>query len=226
MGLQLIAKNDDFSSIGFGRLGPETTIVSGLQGLFALHKDAGLALTNFATNGTITPAIVGSPTIGATGVTSNAANYINFGFAPTGDRTIAVVFQVGVANVCPLSAFSGGGEYLVCKSNTSVAFESTTYSVPWLSVSSESSGAEMFAVAIDNNDSVSLYRPKTQTLVTKATTSNQDKAINYRTGISANNTATTAMLFAYWNRTLTQAELNTFYAEMKEYLGSAGVAVI
>lgn len=225
MGLQLIAKNDDFSSIGFGRLGPETTIVSGLQGLFALHRDSDLVLTNFAVGGTISPTIVGAPTIDESGVTSNQNNYIDFGFKPIGDRTIAVVFQVGVANAVPISAFSGGGEYLVCKSNTSIAFESTTYS-PWLSVSSESSGAEMFAVAIDNNDSVSLYRPKTQTLVAKAPTSNQDKAINYRTSISANNTATTAMLFAYWNRTLTQAELNTFYAEMKEYLGSAGVAVI
>lgn len=225
MGLQLIAKNDDFSAITFGRLGPSTSVTSGLAGLFALHKDAELALTNFAMGGNITPTIVGSPTIGATGLTSNQTNYIDFNFTPAGNRTLAVVFDVGsVAPAYPVSSFvSGGGEYLEITSNS---LQFATVSAPWVSVPKVASRAEMCAVMIANNARVSIYRPRDQAVATSATTISQDKPHKYRTGISTNNTATTAMLFAYWNRTLTQAELNTFYAEMKEYLGSAGVAVI
>ena len=225
MGLQLVAQTDDFSSIGFGLLGPETSITSGLQGLFSLNADAANAVFNYSSRGSVAPSIVGSPTIDQTGLVTNQTNYVNFNFAPSGDRTVAIVFYVDATAVgFPLSSFTPGDyEYLQITSTDVVL---VVNGVSSRIIPKTAGRADMYVIAVKDFASLELYRPRDKISSKVEVGGSQTHSQNYRTGAQSDNSPTKSMLFAYWNRTLTSAEIDTFYAEMKAYLSDFGVATI
>ncbi len=227
MGLQLIVKNADFSAIRVGRLGLYTSITDGLVGLFGLTSllaDPAINFANYAAPATI----VGSPVQALTGVTSGASDYIDFGIVATGARTVAVVVKNDISGVPYFSSFAAAptyGEY-IWSQGTDLRFESAKWATPHPSVAS-SVRDEMVAARIELGVGGSIYKPRTATLSSKADTGEQDWLTTYRTSVSSAGSATTkAQLFAYWNRTLTTGELDTFYGEMQAQLLALGIATI
>lgn len=225
MGLQLIVKNADFSAIKVGNLGRLTSITTGLLGLFALSDFFGDPTINFSGGDAAT--IVGAPVQALTGVTSSRYDYIDFGIVPTGSRTVAAVFSNAVTASSVVSAFAPSplfGEYLVTN-GTNVNFESAKWSSPHPTVASAVRD-EMVVARIELGIGSSIYVPRTAALNSKADTGEQDWPTPYRTSINATSVANKAQLFAYWNRTLSLGELDTFYTEIQAQLLSFGIATI
>lgn len=227
MGLQLIVKNEDFSAIRVGSLGLSTSISSGLVGLFCLSSVFGIPAKNWAGGADAT--IVGSPTIAANGITSDQNNYVDFNIVSAGDRTIAgVLNNNGVSATHYFSSFAAApvyGEYFK-NSDSNINFESVKLGSPYLTVASAVRD-ELAAAIVDEGVGGTLYIPRTGATSTKLNTASQNLTTEYRTGINGSGfPSSRAMLFAYWNRVLTTAELNTFYDEMKAQLAALGVATI
>lgn len=225
MGLQIIVKNEDFSAIRVGKIGLYTSISSELMGLFCLSSVFGEQNFNFGSG--VDAATVGVPPVSANGVTSDQSNYIDFKIIPSGSRTMAFVLaNDGTTNKTHFSSFAPAptyGEYTRLN-GTNLNFESsknTTMSSP------SAVRDEMALVVINNKINTNLYIPRTGGVVTYNTATPQDTSTGYRTSINVAGTAASrSMLFAYWNRALSSAEINTFYTEMKSQLAALGVANI
>lgn len=229
MGLQLVALNDDFSAFSYGRLGPTTTLLSGLEILAVQGSDEAATEINYAPGTPVAPTVVGTPTYSGATLVSNSTNYVNFGKIPTGSRTMIGVFFTPIATTAfqPFSAFEPAptyGEYFEVTSTNTLFATITTGSANWPKISRAANRWDMYAVTVVNSGGLSIRRPRDAETASTSVVAGFDRTTPYRTGISGGGNVDTA-LFAYWSRALTNAEIDTFYNEMIDFLSGRGVDI-
>lgn len=253
MGLLLLDKNADFSAVSLGHAGLYTSVLSGLLALHETRSSSSKAAQNSAPDGTTTALVTGSPTFSATNVAVTTANQINFGVQPgSSNNTFALVLKIkstGATSDCiagaivPATAIAAGGCYFLHGARR-VTFSSTLSTTPGaplayagntdalinLPADGSTDGTyEMFVAVLENQVSLRLHRPKTNTVYTAPITAGRYFAFTSSapafTTLPTTLVAQNLSLFAQWSRVLTPTEIATFYAEMKSQLGLLGLSI-
>jgi hypothetical protein len=250
MGILLIDKNADFSATSVGFAGICTSITSGLTDLFALRENNTKSTFNAAAGYDDALSTAGIPTYSANSAICSTTAQLSSQNAPTPgatDNTLIVVLKrkAGGSLVSDMAVganveLSTNGGIYILNANYQVKFECGNYaagSVPPLSgigatmaaITTLASVAEfdLFAGISDADVGVKLYHPKTGTLVSMANTAGRqiifDSPGNFKIGASA--VAMELALFARWNRVLSTAEVDVFYADVLPQLAAVGISI-
>lgn len=239
MGLHLKAKNVNLSAISYGKLGPTTLVSAGLTHLFMTMESAEYGVINHV--GGIPATVVGTPIWGAGYMDTTGNDYLQFDVHPTGDRTIAIIFQPKTVHnpsalALPFSCFDTvgpKGEYFGQNSVGQVGFESfNLYAVPasppYPRVAAAMDRFDMYAMVNKNAISTALYAPRTGNLATVVHGASLEfvSTLRYRSGYGPSGALSQRVcMFAYWNRALTTSELQQFYVDMQPYFGARAVAI-
>lgn len=218
-------------ALATGKLqGAKTSLTQDLVMLAAPGVDAQTTQANFAWRQP-TPVVVGSPTYTANGLTSSENDYVDFAIEPTGSRTMA--FVVYVPDVEEAVAFSATnpaldlGESLRLTSTT-LQFETVhVLSTGYPALGRVGGRFDLIAVVVENNTALRMYRPRDAALDEKPHAGVNFDLVgrSYRTSQQGETVPSKAPLFAYWERALTNAELNIFYNEMRGYLFTRGLDI-
>lgn len=230
MGIRLTAINEDFSSFSYGSLGPSTSVSSGLLALGATYQSASLSIKNFAPGG-FDFVENGTPTYQSDSVVSDNTNFIDFGIDPTGgDRTMAFVSYMETGTRFPFSAFvttGGFGEYLEYTGADFRFATARTASANFPTLPRVDNRFEFYVVRVVNTVSLELIRPRTSDVSLKSTPGIDFNFTGrpYRTGIVNNAATARTALFGFWDRALSDTEINTVYADVTQFLASIGADI-
>lgn len=225
-------KNADFSAVKSATVTPSTLIVSGLMSYYRLAESVEQSRYNYANN-TYDAVVTGTPTMTSLHAAVNDANKFTFSSRPqTGDRTFAVIMQGRAASGVhyPIMSWAGspttnGAEYLN-GSGLNIGYVGTVFNPATgayatnLSISAitlEEGRYDLLIVRMKNGISGELIRKRDSTVrsvVTANDTEFPSPAYYGTTTVTSPDNAHIAM-FAHWSRALSDAELNTFYAEQQ-----------
>ncbi|HEY1035535.1 MAG TPA: hypothetical protein VGE09_11200 [Pseudoxanthomonas sp.] len=244
MGLVLVAKNADFSANHVGHVGLYTTVTSGLLLLHETRRSASKSINNSAPDGP-EGSVSGAPTYAGGYATVTSSGKIEMAEAPAGNSTLITILRTKAGGatsdyaVGSLGSSPGttGGLYLANYAYTlrlqavSFAAGSTpplsgattlTASITMPSVSR----FEMHAGTIESGSAIRARIPRTGQ-VASASASGREFLFVGAPPIAAGLAATgqDVAVVAFWNRVLSDAEQDTFYAEMKGQLARLGVEI-
>lgn len=241
MGLILVAKGEDFSAIAVDRL-PITTVTGGLLGLFETRKNSAFSVKNLGSDGNGT--IFGAPVFSTASISCDETRGIDFGIMPTGTHTIAAIFKIRADNDTTFpagnirdNAATRGAEYFSV--SNSVKFEATNFDAAGAYKSNASTtlakpaagNVEMYIARAENGVRLRLDQPRTgasnAVTVAAGNTFNYPNPYNYSAGsiFSAAGGFDDFYVFAYWNRSLSDVEITTFYGEVQAHLAKRGVTI-
>ena len=250
MGTKFVEIGADYSAISLGHAGLYTSVSSGLKILHEIRRSASKAVNNSAPGGP-KGTILGSPVFSAASTLVSGGNGIKFGVGPAnGSSTFVVTVKVKNTGNTTLNVISGvvsdnpviyGAAYFSV-SDLQVRFDAISFPLgstpPYSGYSTRSAftvfpsdspdGSEelLFAV-MESNVSLRMYHPKTSKVITTDAVG-RDFLFNTPALFQTSNPGGAAVetaLFGYWNRVLTPAEMNTFYAEIKTQYAQIGLVV-
>lgn len=248
MGLLLVANNADYSTSPVGHVGLGTTITSGLQSLFELRRSASKSSYNSVLGGA-PGTVIGSPTFNTTSDNVTPANYVLFPSKPVnGGLTFAFVVKMKtggtindniVTSNVPLSVVNGAAwSYLYNRRVAVVGYSYASNTPPltgytaltaFLDYAAASDGTyEMFFGVLEDTVSVRIYNAKAGLTNAASATGRYfgfDTPARFRTTGDSGGGAHDESMFAHWNRVLSVAEMDTFYAEMKAQFGAVGLSI-
>lgn len=241
MGLILVAKGEDFSGIAVDELRISTSVTSGLLGLFETRKNSAFAVNNRGSDGD--GSIFGSPVFSTPSMSADETRGVDFGIMPTGSHTVAAVFKIRADTAATFpagnvrtDATTRGAEYF--QADTAIKFLATKFNAGVYTANAEtglakpaSGNVEMYVARLENGVRARLENPRTATsneqVVAAGDNFNYPNPYSYSAGslFSVAGGTDDFYAFAYWNRSLSDVEIATFYAEVKAHLAKRGVTI-
>lgn len=236
-------KNVDFSPIRVAQIELNTSVVAGLQSFYDLRTSESTAVTN-ALTGIADGRVIGSPVFTSMHAVVGNGSAISFGSKPdTASRTVAVIFLVSRSTSersYPFGCWPGnplinGGEYIDCF-GTNADYEGTVFEPGTTTYATNATtpvinlglnNYEFLAYRVTDQSLVKLTHPRSGVSTTRATTKSFmfPNPTNYSAPLYANatNLSDPAVMFAHWDRVLSDEELATFYSEMKAMFPSHSI---
>lgn len=249
MGVMIVANTSDFSANPVGHVGLTTSVSAGLQSLFELRKTASKATNNSAPS-RIKGSVVGTPGYYPDHLTVSPANSVLFPSKPAnGGLTIATVVKSKLGGSTSdhvvgsdITGSAVNGSVTIHHYNRRTQLTPYHYAMQssplsgyaqlgaYLDLAAGLDGTyQLFVGVLEDEVSARLYHPKSGAVHVKPVAAGRffsfDAPAAFRTASAPSGGSHDVGLFAHWNRPLTLAEINTFYAEMVTQFAALGVTL-
>lgn len=240
MGITLIDKSADYSQNAVGFIGLHTEVSAGLVGLHDLRFTRARAISNAVAPNDIKAQIIGNPVISAQGLEVRKNISMDFGLpTPNGSRTFAILLKQGASGIDDhtLSNWkygntTTGGDILISLPSrfSFIAFTHTTSSPPFTDKTNKvdynytPADYSFIVVTMEDGVGITIYDKTVGISKFQAVSAGDvfsvDNPMGYKLGsrILTETFNKSVLMFALWDRALTENEVDTFYEDMQSQL--------
>lgn len=247
MGISIVDKTADYSSVSLGFNGIYTSATDGLVAIHELRGSVPRIINNAASDKSDAK-VIGAPVITNNRTTVTNGNTVDMGVKPIGQRTVAIVAKMRTSGVYNKGLIldnwnygdttNGGDVYRLYSHIFAAQGLAHTDATPSNTLDidviasiavTDIVGDELFVVTMQDNVGLTIYHPRTDRKVFTAT---PNKFFSTKLPQSYRFVRTDFLsesqdvsLFALWNRPLTSEEIAKLYKDLQPQMDNIGISI-